>query len=201
MSVGYAGFVAPCDAMAVAAGSAARDTGYDAAGSATAAPGIESASASDTPATTLGSHTRRDCMAASRATSVSLRSCFSVSVHRTTERRVGARSTMSSMPISVSFCTDHSLRSPFTGTNATPTRCNGAASVTTSPSARSPPSAHAHERQLPRPSLAVTRSPSRTRNTRERWCWSVSVSEGESRWSTNTCATELRRASITKTPI
>ena len=137
-------------------------------GSATAAPSPAHTSCNAAKPTMLGNHTRRDCMAASRATTRSLRNCLSASDQRTTECCVGAKMMTSSMPISVSFCTAHSLRSPFTGVNATAQRTLGGALATTSPATSSAPSRHTQARHCPRPLLAVTDSPSRKRNTRPR---------------------------------
>ena len=76
-------------------------------------------SAAGTGPASSGSHTRRDCSAAStamRRSRSSWRSARSPS-QRTTERSA-CTSTSRSTPISVHFCTSHSRRSPFGGATA-----------------------------------------------------------------------------------
>ena len=130
-------------------------------------------------------------MAASRATrrQRSTTAAARSPVHRTTDR-AATRGTIRSTPSSVSFCTAHSGRSPFTGENATVTRGVGAGSTTTSPStSNEAPPTHRHATHRPAPSDAVTASPTRSRSTRSRWWRSPVSNSGADRSGTKTCAT------------
>ena len=101
--------------------------------------------------------------------------------------------TMRSTPSSVSFCTVSSGLSPLVSAKPIVMTGAGAATRSTSPSARSAPPVTTHSRQAPAPSDAVRRSPSRRRSTRNRWWASASLRTGAAMSSTKTWAANAGR--------
>ena len=130
---------------------------------------------------TTGSHARRLCIAACRATSRrrASRRPGAASSQRGTERAVVITTTRST-PASVNFCTAHSGWAPFVKENATVTTGCGRPSWAASPAASSSGDPVQQQgRTQPAPSEAETASPGRKRSTCERW-W-------KSSWPTRTC--------------